>query len=29
VLHRLSVGHRLVTGFLVVILGMVVVTAWE
>jgi methyl-accepting chemotaxis protein len=27
VLHRLSVGHRLVAGFLVVILGMVVVTA--
>ena len=26
-LHRLSVGHRLVAGFLVVILGMVVVTA--
>jgi methyl-accepting chemotaxis protein len=27
VLHRLSVGHRLVAGFLVVVLGMVVVTA--
>ena len=26
-LHRLSVGHRLVAGFLVVVLGMVVVTA--
>jgi methyl-accepting chemotaxis protein len=26
-LHRLSVGHRLVAGFLIVVLGMVVVTA--
>ena len=26
-LHRLSVGNRLVAGFLIVVLGMVVVTA--